>query len=43
MSKELIQDFVTDLDLPEEAKQQLLALTPANYIGNAADQARAIE
>jgi len=43
MSKEVIQAFVATLDLPEEARQQLLALTPANYIGNAIDQARAIE
>jgi adenylosuccinate lyase len=43
MSKEVIQAFVTTLDLPEEAKQQLLTLTPANYIGNATEQARAIE
>ena len=43
MSKDVIQAFVTQLDLPEEARQELLALTPANYIGNAADQARAIE
>jgi adenylosuccinate lyase len=43
MSKEVIQAFVASLDLPEEARQQLLALTPANYIGNAVDQARAIE
>jgi adenylosuccinate lyase len=43
MSKEVIQDFVLGLDIPEEAKQELLALTPANYIGNAVSQAQAIE
>ena len=43
MSREVIQAFVSQLDLPEEAKQELLTLTPANYIGNAAAQARAIE
>ena len=43
MSKTLIQDFVTKLDLPEEARRELLALTPANYIGNAVAQAQAIE
>ena len=43
MSKEVIQAFVATLDLPEEARQQLLALTPANYIGNAVDQARGVE
>ncbi len=43
MSAELIQDFVSKLDLPEEARQELLALTPASYIGNAVAQARAID
>jgi adenylosuccinate lyase len=43
MSREVIQTFVSQLDLPDEAKQELLALTPANYIGNAAAQAAAIE
>jgi adenylosuccinate lyase len=43
MSKEVIQAFVATLDLPEEARQQLLALTPANYIGNAVDQAKGVE
>jgi adenylosuccinate lyase len=42
MSKEVIQAFVENLDLPDEAKAQLLALTPANYIGNAVSQAEAI-
>ena len=43
MSREVIQAFVATLDLPEEARAQLLALTPANYIGNAVDQAKAIK
>ena len=43
MSREVIQAFVEDLELPQEAKDVLLALTPANYIGNAESQARAIE
>jgi adenylosuccinate lyase len=42
MSRELIQQFVTTLDLPENARQELLALTPASYIGNAVAQARAL-
>jgi adenylosuccinate lyase len=42
MSKEVIQAFVENLELPDEAKTQLLALTPANYIGNAVSQAEAI-
>jgi adenylosuccinate lyase len=43
MSREVIQAFVEKLDLPEEARKALLALTPADYIGNAIAQARAIE
>ena len=35
-------EFIATLELPDEAKQKLLALTPANYIGNAADQAKKI-
>jgi adenylosuccinate lyase len=33
-------DFINNLELPEEAKAHLRLLTPANYIGNAAEQAR---
>jgi len=43
MSREVIQAFVASLELPQQAKDILLALTPANYIGNAESQARAIE
>lgn len=43
MSREIIQAFVANLALPQEAKDVLLALTPASYIGNAEAQARAIE
>tara|TARA_B110000114_G_scaffold24306_1_gene23796 strand:- start:640 stop:753 length:114 start_codon:yes stop_codon:yes gene_type:complete len=32
--------FINDLEIPEQAKTQLRLLTPANYIGNAAEQAR---
>ncbi len=37
-----IQQFVETLEIPAEAKAALLALTPATYIGNAIEQARAI-
>ncbi len=37
-----MQAFIDGLELPEEAKQALRQLTPAGYIGNAADQAKAI-
>lgn len=43
MTRELIQGFVSDLDLPQQARDELLELTPASYIGNAVAQARAIE
>jgi adenylosuccinate lyase len=43
MSRAVIQAFVATLDLPAAARDELLALTPANYIGNAIDQARAIK
>jgi adenylosuccinate lyase len=42
MSREVIQAFVATLDLPEDARRELLALTPDNYIGNAVAQARDI-
>jgi adenylosuccinate lyase len=42
MSREVIQAFVEQLDIPAEAKNQLLAMTPANYIGNAICQAESI-
>lgn len=34
--------FIDGLDIPADAKQRLRALTPANYIGNAIEQAREI-
>ena len=34
--------FVETLDIPEHAKAELKSLTPARYIGNAAEQARAV-
>ncbi|MDX1348451.1 MAG: adenylosuccinate lyase [Thiomicrorhabdus chilensis] len=44
VNKEIMQNFVDGLDgLPEEAKEYLRNLTPATYIGNAAQQAANIE
>jgi len=37
-----MQAFIDGLDLPDEARQRLRELTPATYIGNAAEQARAV-
>lgn len=36
-----LQALVERLELPEEARRRLLALTPAGYLGNAAEQVRA--
>jgi adenylosuccinate lyase len=42
MSAEVIQSFVSSLDIPEQAKAELMAMTPGSYIGNAINQARNI-
>lgn len=40
VNKEIMHTFVDGLDLPAEAKETLKKMTPANYLGNAAEQAR---
>ncbi len=42
MNRETIQAFVESLELPPEARQALLELTPAGYTGNARQQAENI-
>jgi adenylosuccinate lyase len=42
VDQETLQAFVETLALPEEAKRQLLNLTPAGYTGNATRQANMI-
>ena len=42
INQQTIQTFIDGLDLPEAAKSQLKALTPANYTGYAATLARDI-
>lgn len=42
INQEKLQKFVASLDMPEEAKASLLALTPSTYLGNAAQQAAKI-
>jgi len=42
ITKERMQQFIESLQIPETAKQSLRDLTPASYIGNAAEQARRI-
>ncbi|HTN65310.1 MAG TPA: adenylosuccinate lyase [Burkholderiaceae bacterium] len=42
ISQLALQEFIRTLAIPDDAKQRLLALTPASYIGAAARLARAI-
>jgi adenylosuccinate lyase len=42
ISQEMIEEFVSNLDIPDDAKAHLLALTPRTYIGNAINQAKDI-
>jgi adenylosuccinate lyase len=42
ISKEALHTFINGLAVPPQAKEQLLALTPDNYIGYAASLAKAI-
>ena len=43
VTRELLQEFIQALDIPEDAKQRLLELTPASYIGLAAILAKTRE
>jgi adenylosuccinate lyase len=40
VGKEALRDFIQGLKLPDKEKKRLLALTPADYLGDAAEQAR---
>jgi adenylosuccinate lyase len=42
ISKDALREFVLTLAIPQEAKDQLLAMTPSNYLGVAEKLARAI-
>ncbi|HEX7650024.1 MAG TPA: adenylosuccinate lyase [Noviherbaspirillum sp.] len=42
ISKDALRDFITGLAIPQEAKEQLLAMTPSNYIGRAIELAQKI-
>jgi len=42
VNQESMQAFIESLDIPADAKAGLLKLTPANYIGNAVEQAKKI-
>ena len=43
VTKESIHEFIEGLELPEEAKAELLKLTPHSYVGAAVKLARASE
>ncbi|MFK7863994.1 MAG: adenylosuccinate lyase [Pseudohongiellaceae bacterium] len=40
ITEQALGEFIANLDIPEEAKQELLSLSPRKYIGNAAVQAK---
>ena len=42
MTRESLASFIQSLAIPEQAKAQLLAMTPTSYTGNATTQATAI-
>ncbi len=42
INQDKLHAFIETLDIPAVAKQQLLEMSPANYIGNAIDQAKKI-
>ena len=42
ITKEIMAEFIETLEMPAEAIAELKAMTPASYVGNAADQAKAV-
>tara|TARA_R110002049_G_scaffold2743_3_gene21041 strand:+ start:93215 stop:94579 length:1365 start_codon:yes stop_codon:yes gene_type:complete len=42
INQQILTEFIENLDIPASAKKQLQALTPATYIGNAANKAEKI-
>ncbi len=40
ITQQAFQQFIQTLDIPENARDQLLTLTPHNYIGNAVEQTK---
>ena len=42
ITPQLLKEFINRLTIPEQAKKQLLALTPETYTGNAAEKAKII-
>ncbi|AOS97988.1 Adenylosuccinate lyase [Microbulbifer aggregans] len=42
ITQETLKTFIDGLEIPDDAKKDLYALTPASYIGNAVEQAKRI-
>ena len=42
VNQKIMQEFVQKLEIPQEAKDHLMAMTPMNYIGNAVEQTKNI-
>ncbi len=42
VDQQTLKSFIATLEIPDSAKNELLKLTPASYIGNAPDQARSV-
>ena len=42
MTRELMQGFIAKLEIPDNDKQRLLAMTPGSYVGSAAELARRV-
>jgi len=42
IDQHMLHSFIKQLAIPAREKKRLLALTPASYIGNAAEQAKKI-
>jgi len=43
LGRDAIRAFVQELPLPDADKQRLLEMTPASYVGNASEQAKALK
>ncbi len=42
ITQQAFQEFIQTLDIPEDARNNLLKLTPQNYIGNAVEQTKSL-
>ena len=43
INKEILRNFIEQLDIPDDAKSRLKELNPSNYLGNAEIQAKSIK